>query len=145
MYPCPIGLEIKRVSHLFRHHLESRHTADDEGITGPQRMILHYLAEYADTRDVFQRDIETAFSIRRSSVTSLLKLMEKNGLIIRESVPNDARLKKLVMTPFGMALHQKTEADIQAAEHKALSGMQPDEINQLFSLLEKVRKNLECP
>ena len=139
-----VGMEVKKVSHLFRQNLESRHTSMDEGITGPQRMVLYYLAEHAGERDVFQKDIETAFSIRRSSVTGVLQLMEKNGLIARESVPSDARLKKLVLTPAGAALHQKAKADIRATEEKALRGMEAHEVAQLFSLLEKIQKNLEC-
>jgi len=139
-----IGLEVKKVSHLFRQNLESRHTDLDEGITGPQRMVLHYLAECAGSREVFQKDIETAFSIRRSSVTGVLQLMEKNGLITRESVPTDARLKKLILTSTGIALHQKAKDDIRATEEKALRGLEAAEIDQLFFLLEKVRNNLEC-
>ena len=34
----------------------------------------------------------------RSTVTGVVKLMERKGLIRRESVSSDARLKKLVLT-----------------------------------------------
>ena len=47
---------------------------------------------------VFQRDIEREFSITRSTVTNILQLMERKGYIERRSVPQDARLKKLVLT-----------------------------------------------
>ena len=48
--------------------------------------------------DVYQKDIEEEFRIRKSTVTGILKLLEKNGFIRRESVPQDARLKRIVPT-----------------------------------------------
>lgn len=137
-----VGVEIRKVSNLFRRNLESRLTPAEIGVTGMQRMVLRFLADHAG-QDVYQRDIESFFSIRRSTATGILQLMEKNGLLVRESVSSDARLKKLVMTPAGTALHRKTEADIQAMECKALQGMTTSEVDQFLLLLGKIQKNLE--
>lgn len=137
-----VGIEVRKVSNLFRRNLESRLTPAEVGVTGIQRMVLRFLADHAD-RDVYQRDIESFFAIRRSTATRMLQLMEKNGLLARESVSSDARLKKMVLTPAGAALHRKTEADIQVMEAKAVQGMTDGEIGQFFSLLDRIRKNLE--
>ena len=48
--------------------------------------------------DLRQKDFEQQFNIRRSTASNILALIEKNGLIQRESVPYDARLKKIVLT-----------------------------------------------
>ena len=45
-------------------------------------------------RDVFQKDIEAECGMARSTVAGVVKLMERKGLIRRESVASDARLKK---------------------------------------------------
>ena len=137
-----VGLEIRKVSNLFRRNLESRLTPAEVGVTGMQRMVLRFLAEHAD-REIYQRDIESFFSIRRSTATGMLQLMEKNGLLVRQSVSSDARLKKLELTPAGTALYRKTESDIQAMEHKAVLGMTAAEVDQFFLLLGKIQKNLE--
>ena len=137
-----VGIEVRKVSHLIRRNLESRLTPAEVGVTGMQRMVLQFLADHAG-QDVYQRDIEAFFSIRRSTVTGILQLMEKNGLLVRQAVSSDARLKKLVLTPAGDALHRKTEADIQALERQALAGLTADEVEQFFSLLGKIQKNLE--
>lgn len=47
--------------------------------------VIVYLAHNSD-RDVFQRDLEERFNVRRSTVSNILSLMEKKGLIKRESV-----------------------------------------------------------
>ena len=54
-------------------------------------------------RDVYQRDIEQWFNIRRSSVTALLQGMAQDGFITRCAVEKDARLKRLVATDKGRA------------------------------------------
>ena len=48
--------------------------------------------------DTFPKDIEKEFSINRSTTSEMLKLMCKNGMITREEVDYDARLKKIVLT-----------------------------------------------
>ena len=53
---------------------------------------------------MYQKDIEEEFRIRKSTVTGILKLLEKNGFIRRESVPQDARLKRIVPTARAEAL-----------------------------------------
>ena len=47
-------------------------------------------------------------SITRSTVTNILQLMERKGYIERRSVPQDARLKQLVLTEEGICFHEKT-------------------------------------
>lgn len=71
----------------------------ESGLTSIQSRILGHLRHAEEEgRYVFQRDIEDVFRIKRSSVTSVLQTLEKKDLITRESVPGDARIKKLVLT-----------------------------------------------
>ena len=93
-------------------------------------------------RDVFQRDIEKAFSISRSTVTVTLQLMEKNGLICRESVAQDARLKRIVLTQKAVDLHRQIEEDISGFEEMLAQGI-PDEDQETFlRVAQKMRENL---
>ena len=45
-------------------------------------------------KDIFQKDLEKEFDLKRSSVSLLLNNMEKSDLIQRVPVAEDARLKK---------------------------------------------------
>ena len=71
-----------------------------------QRWVIGYLSEH-EGKDVFQRDLEEEFSVRRSTATGILQLMEKNELITREPVSHDARLKKLVLTPKAIEIQKR--------------------------------------
>ena len=111
-----LGLEVHRLEKLMaRQRGYSAAHQDADRQTGMHGYLLRYLYENQE-RDVFQRDIEKAFSISRSSVTVTLQLMEKNGLIRRESVAQDARLKRIVLTQKARDLHRQIEAFLRVAK-----------------------------
>ena len=122
-----LGLEVHRLEKLMaRQRGYSAAHQDADRQTGMHGYLLRYLYENQE-RDVFQRDIEKAFSISRSSVTVTLQLMEKNGLIRRESVAQDARLKRIVLTQKARDLHRQIEADILAFESNLARGISEEE------------------
>ncbi|MCQ2478306.1 MAG: MarR family transcriptional regulator, partial [Clostridia bacterium] len=94
-------------------------------------------------KDIFQRDFESHFSIRRSTATQILKLMEQRGLIIRKSVENDARLKKIVHTDKALEIQKIIEQDIKKREKRLRNGLSKEEINTFFSVIDKLKANLE--
>ena len=96
--PRHIGREIKALNNQIKRVMDSRlgqFAPNDDGPTGVQGMIIGYLY-YRRDQDVYQRDVEAEFHIRRSTATGILQLLEKKGVIERLPVPSDARLKKLV-------------------------------------------------
>ena len=90
-----IGHELRTLDNILSRNLmaAARERGVDE-LTAMHGWILGYLCRN-EHKDIFQKDIEAEFKICRSTVTNILKLMEKKGYIKRESVPYDARLKKL--------------------------------------------------
>ena len=104
--------------------------------------ILAYLYECRD-REVFQRDVERAFSITRSTVTNILQLMERKGYIQRCSVPQDARLKQLIITQEGIDAHQRMMLSLRQTD-AFISGLLSEEENaEMLRLLDKLRQGLE--
>jgi DNA-binding MarR family transcriptional regulator len=69
------------------------------GLTQVQVSIIDYIYRNEQAQDIFQRDVEHEFNIQKSSATTLLKLMEKRGLIVRVAMVNDSRYKKILLTP----------------------------------------------
>ena len=92
---------------------------------------------------MFQRDIEREFSITRSTVTNILQLMERKGYIERQSVPQDARLKRLVLTEKGACIHEKTMQSLHQTDEFVESLLTPEENAELLRLLNKLRKGLQ--
>ena len=89
-----IGNEIRVLSNMIHREISnSPGMKKVERVTGTNAWIIGYIAQQG-TRDVFQRDLEQKFGITRSTASKVVNLMVQKGLIVREKVPGDARLKK---------------------------------------------------
>ena len=95
-----------------------------------------------DKKDIFQRDIEEEFSVRRSTATGILQLMEKNNLIKREPVSYDARLKKLVLTKKALDIQNEINQEIKAHDKKLSQNISKDDLEIFFKVMKQIRKNL---
>ena len=94
-----IGAEIGMLHNLLRRQMAcmTEKTANAANVTGMQAMIVHHLIIHEKQGDIFQKDLENAFQMRRSTATGILQLMEQHGIIRREPVEHDGRLKRLVL------------------------------------------------
>lgn len=136
-----IGFELRKISNLIRRKMDST-TIGDEKLSGMQGFVIGYLYDNRD-KDIFQKDIESLRNIRRSTATSMLKTMESNGLIIKESVPEDARLKKLKLTDKGLLLHRKVNDEIHKLEAEMTAGISEEMLQNFYNVLDIMAKNLE--
>lgn len=96
-----------------------------------------------ENRDVYQRDVEQWFHIRRSSVTAILQGMEQDGFITRCSVEKDARLKRLAATPKGVAYHDRIRASIDRFEQDLQQGLTPEEMAAARVVLNQILHNAQ--
>ena len=69
-------------------------------------------------------------------------LLEKNGLIRRESVPSDARLKSLVPTEKAGGIHLGMRECIRETEALLTRGVDPDELRVFLQVAKQMSKNL---
>ncbi len=138
-----IGMELSKINNMLkRDYTRSDIKKEVDNATGKNGWIIGYLAENFD-KEIFQRDIEDQFLIRRSTVSNMIQLMEKKGYITRESVSYDARLKKLVLTPKAWEVHRLMLENISAKEDKMRQGINENDLAIFFSVLEKIKHNLE--
>lgn len=137
-----IGFEVIRVANLIRRDIDNAMSGRKiEKLTGMQGRVIGFLCRNVN-KEIFQRDIETEFSIRRSTATTMLQTMEKHGLIKRVAVEYDARLKRIIPTDIALERHKIFEYEVNRVEESILSGITAEEANTLCRLLEKIRKNL---
>jgi DNA-binding MarR family transcriptional regulator len=135
-----VGRKISIISNKIRRLFDSSFA--DSGITGTQATILHFIYMNNEYHDVFQRDIEAEFDIRRSSVTSVLNGLERNGLIRREPVKEDARLKKLVLTDEAVQLSAHVKEVLYTINCLISSQFNHEDIVCLDAMLTKIAKTL---
>lgn len=129
---------ISKLSNKLRRRMDT--LSSREYFSGSQGRTLHFLL--AQTGDVFQKDIEEEYSIRPSTASEMLKQMEQRGLIRRETVPYDNRLKKVVLTDQALAYRQQVRQELTQLEETLIQGISPEEMEVFFRVVEKMMDNL---
>lgn len=114
-----------------------------ERITGINRLVIGFLAEQRQAgKEVYQRDLEEVFDVTRSTVSKVVDLMERKGLVERRAVAGDARLKKLELTPKALELSARMRAYAKGVEGEITAGFTPQEIETLLGYIDRMKKNL---
>ena len=145
MKPTPhIGYEIHTLDHTIGKLVLSLKSklGKDSDLTQMQGWIIGYLYEHTG-ENIFQKDIEAHFCISRSTATGILKLMEKKGYLIRETVPDDRRLKRLILTEKAASLQKATIAYFGEMEKMLIAGISPEDLESFCRVLSQIRTNAE--
>lgn len=138
-----VGFAIRMQNTAFTRRFLQDGLADGlDEVTIMHGWIMGYLHRNED-KDIYQKTIESEFGICRSSVTSLVKLMEKKGYIRRETVPGDARLKKIVLTSEGKATAIRVKETLDNMECDILKGISQEELQTYFAVADKIKNNLD--
>ena len=151
--PIPHSYQIIQIMQIMNQL--RRLSADGEfersigGMSVPQLACIGYLTYHRNNGDppVYQRDLETCFKLRRSTISSLLTTLEKKGLIQRVPVPHDARLKRLVLTEAGKALGDLVVGHFTGLNSILVADLSEEEQQTLHRILAKVEQGLarRCP
>lgn len=133
--------EIKVLSHLLRREFSvSEEKARVESFTSSGGSIIGFLAH--SDGDVYQKDVEAHFSIRRSTASKMLTALEEKGIIERVSVDHDARLKKIMLTDLGWNMHNYVSGAIDRINANATEGIDEQELYSFYATLEKIKYNI---
>ena len=120
-----------KLIHMLSHEMKRHHPIDKvviEDLTIMQKHILKYILLETMHRDLYQKDIEEEFQIRKSTVTGYVQLMEKNGFLTRESDKDDARKKRLVPTAKAEELRGLILEDIKRNEKMMVEGIKEEDV-----------------
>ena len=94
---------------------------------------------------MFQKDVEDAFGLSRSTATGILQLLERDGIIRRESVSFDARLKSLVPTERALQLDCQVRAAAREIEGVITRDISPGQLQVFLEVVIRMSDNLDAP
>ncbi|RDY27834.1 MarR family transcriptional regulator [Romboutsia weinsteinii] len=139
-----LGLDIGKIHHIFSRKMDAAViNAIDDSITVSQAYVIDFICDRCQGKDVFQKDLEKEFDLKRSSISLMLSNMEKSDLIKRVAVCDDARLKKIVLTEKSLKLYESICIAIDSVENKIAENITPEEIEVFNRVLNKIRNNLK--
>ena len=74
----------------------------------------------------------------RSTIGDVLDRMEGKGWVLRQSTPDDRRIKRLQLSPEGLAVLQQVAPGIRRVQERLLAGLTAVEAKTLVRLLAKM-------
>lgn len=111
----------------------------EQGITPVKLQTLIYLVKNERVNnEVCQRDIERELNLRPSSVSALLKSLERDEYLIRTFRDGDARTKYLELTEKGRKLCKDNKLFMEKCDETVQSALSDKEQDELQNLLEKI-------
>ena len=137
----PPSVAIRSLHNVINRYLTVTRPMEVESLSGGNIDIITFLARHSE-REIFPQDVELRFCIARSTSSRVLALMERKGLIVRESVPRDARLKKIVLTDKSRDIAEALRTNAIAMEGILLQGLSDDEIREFMHVLDVMQTNL---
>lgn len=114
---------------------------NDANLTGMQYGLLGYIGEKGKEKNVYQRDIEAEFNIRRSTASEMLRTLEDQGYIQREYDVMDTRLKKIILTEKAREQQKMARENFLKTQEKLLRGISEEELEQFYKTLQKISNN----
>lgn len=104
--------------------------------------VIDYLTDNLD-KDIYQKDIETEFSINRATASKMLTLMEEKNFITRIPCEEDGRLKKIKVLPEGEKLKSICLAIRKEMEKELSFSLTQEEVETLKNILKKMIVHFE--
>ena len=137
---------LARLNKLIHHNINSYHQKhpikDCQDLSRSATGIIIYLNDHKN-ENVYQKDIEKEFSIRKSTASSVLTNLEEKGYIQRLPVRDDKRLNKLVLTEKSDTILNSVRKCEKSIDSKLYKDLTEDEINDFCRILSKMIQNME--
>lgn len=137
-----VGYEIKTLENLITRKILA--VAKEEGypaLTTVQIRIMRYLFLNKD-KEIYQKDIEKNFVVRRSTASGIIDTMVKNGMIVREDSTLDLRVRRIILTDKYLNQMELLESLIDKFQTDLTEGISDVELNTFFSVIDKMKENL---
>lgn len=137
--------KINHINQLLRLHLKKLHQlfakfSKDSNLTLQQAHILLYLVHHPGS---IQKEIADNFNLRKSSITSIVKNLEKEGYIIRKADPESARNKRVYLSEKGKKEIDKLYHTFAFIDTSLSQALTEDELDDLDKLISKLNDHID--
>ena len=134
-----LGFELKAANNMIRRKMEVIFAQQDGyELNGMQGPLLGYLYHKSRNGDVYQKDVEREFRIRRSTATVMLQSLEQKGYLVRVASTEDARLKRILLTEKAIRHHDLIEEQIRIFNRELEAGLTEEEKETFLRILDKM-------
>ena len=137
-----IGSWIVSTAHAFRRSLECE--LSQQGVTFRQWEVMAWLNCDGEQP---QNELAEKLGLEAQTLAGIISRMERDGWLTRQNCNEDRRRKLITATPKAQKIWDEMHACCEKIKQQAMQGLAEHELQQLESICERIRKNLEtdCP
>ncbi len=107
------------------------------GLTYPQFVVMMALWQNDGASPT---QLAKAVGLSKATLSPILRKLESNGYLVRESVPDNDKTKSMVLTAKGCEFADEGENIAKLA--LCATGLNETEVNQLITMCNKIKNNL---
>lgn len=122
------------------HYIRTHILLSEVGVYHGQPPLLFTLEKHDG---LSQREIADILNIAPSTITVMLKRMERSGIIFKKQDPKDQRISRVYLTEQGNSLCKETKKVTKALAKECFDGFTPEEKEDFKKLLTKMGNNLK--
>lgn len=131
---------LEAATKAYRRFAQARLHAAGIDVTIDQWLVLKTIHESADAT---LQQVGVAVFKDLASITRIVQLLERKGLLRRKPHPSDGRRSELALTSAGESVIRTVEPIAQANRRQALQGIDGDEVARLRAVLTRITENCE--
>jgi DNA-binding MarR family transcriptional regulator len=135
-----IFYSLESATKAYRRFAQARLYAAGVDITIDQWLVLKTIHE---STDVTLQQIGGAVFKDFASVTRIVQLLERKGLLRRKPHPDDGRRSEFVLTRSGASVVRTVEPIARANRREALDGIDAEQVAQLRAALKRIMENCD--
>lgn len=110
--------------------------------TPTQLQIMDYIIEHYD-EGIYQKDLEKALNLRRATISGVLQTMEKNHMIIRKTVENDTRQKRILLDGLVKESYIRGREKRDELEKIITRNIPKEKMDVFFEVIEMMKSNIK--
>lgn len=86
-----------------------------------------------------QSELADRLGVEGATMVAMVDRLVKAGLVMREACPTDRRIKRVVLTPAGLAIYEKVKTEADALRKQMLAHLDGKKLLVATELLEGLR------
>ena len=140
-----IMFKIRILDNQIKRFIDKKAMSVDKNLTGMQLAVLLFVGYHNKldkNKDIFPNDIEKKFNVRRSTVTTILKKLVKDGYITQIRASYDERYKRLFITEKSELIYSKIQQAQMEGEEIVSKGLRKKKIDIFFEVANKIMENI---
>jgi DNA-binding MarR family transcriptional regulator len=102
-----------------------------------------YLVRICENPGIIQEKLAEMIKVDRTTAARAIKKLEMNGFIEKKDDKHNKKIKKLFPTEKGKNVYPFIKRENDYSNSVALEGFSEREVETIFNLLQRVRKNIE--